>query len=176
MVERIFTQYCRDNGVDMAKMFPDFAWAKEIGEGWFIPGDAELEKIYRFISNGFGKETKFSTKDMKALLDQIRSNAGYENYLLPGFYRNGLPLQSYKSSTWTQSSDNEREKLNGLQPHCSIFYSKPRPYAGTVYWFVLQTGHLSQRSGNGLATMLIKENIPLYRLWNQAMHVAVCEF
>lgn len=173
---QVIEQYCSDNQIDMDEAFPDFATVKTLGPDWFIPGDRELEYVYAFICNGFGKENSFDAKDIKkGPIEKIRSNAGYEDFLLPGFNKNGQPIQGYKSSTWSQAPESEKEKLNGIAPHCTVVHMQARPMGAMKYWVVFQNEHLSQR-GTGLATMFIKETTPLYQLWTRAATVAVSEF
>ena len=56
----IYANYCTENGLDMSIYFPDQAWAAELGNGWFIPGNAELEKYAEFMGAEYNnKKTGF---------------------------------------------------------------------------------------------------------------------
>ncbi len=52
----VVERYCADNGVDMKEAFPEFAYAKSLGEGWFIPGNREAEYYADYIGFGLGRE------------------------------------------------------------------------------------------------------------------------
>ena len=40
--QRYVINYCQQKGIDVAKFFPEFAWAQSLGEGWFLGGVAEV--------------------------------------------------------------------------------------------------------------------------------------
>lgn len=47
--------FCEEKGISMKDFFPTFYAAKEQGEGWFLPGDKELEELAVFYLGGLGK-------------------------------------------------------------------------------------------------------------------------
>ena len=47
--------FCEEKGISMKDYFPTFFAAKEVGEGWFLPGDKELEQFAVFYLGGLGK-------------------------------------------------------------------------------------------------------------------------
>ena len=47
--------FCKEKGISMKDFFPTFYAAKEQGEGWFLPGDKELEEFCVFYLGGLGK-------------------------------------------------------------------------------------------------------------------------
>ena len=47
--------FCDEKGISMKDYFPTFFAAKELGEGWFLPGDNELEQLAVFYLGGLGK-------------------------------------------------------------------------------------------------------------------------
>ena len=48
--------FCEEKGISMKDFFPTFYAAKEQGEGWFLPGDKELEEFAVFYLGGLGKD------------------------------------------------------------------------------------------------------------------------
>lgn len=58
---KIIADFCEENNVDINEYFPEQAWANELGEGWFIPGNAELELYTNFLDIPFGKSHAIST-------------------------------------------------------------------------------------------------------------------
>ena len=55
---KVIRNYCEENDVDMETFFPDQYWAESLGEGWFIPGIAEIELYTDFL----GQQTGISHK------------------------------------------------------------------------------------------------------------------
>ena len=90
----IYANYCAENGLDMSIYFPDQAWAAELGHGWFIPGNAELEKYAEFMGAEYNnKKTGFElSKTVKDaanfIVDAYNSNNnGVVECWSPNHYR-----------------------------------------------------------------------------------------
>ncbi len=49
-------EYCDKNNISMKEKFPWQYWASQLGEGWYIPGDYELELFAKFFCGGLGKK------------------------------------------------------------------------------------------------------------------------
>lgn len=47
--------YCNENNISLKDVFPLQYWAKNLGEGWFIPGDQELTTFADFYFGGLRK-------------------------------------------------------------------------------------------------------------------------
>lgn len=47
--------YCQKKGLSMKDYFPWEYWASQLGDGWYIPGDNELEKFAVFFCGGLNK-------------------------------------------------------------------------------------------------------------------------
>lgn len=155
---KVIEKYCSENNVDMEQVFPDFARVKKLGEGWFIPGDAELAYIHNYISRGYG--TKMKLNEFKEKVEKIRKNKGFEECIFPGFYSIKVPCQGYKSSTWSADSESKKEKFNGVMPHCSVQYYKS--FGGMKYWYQLQTGNYE----SNVTALGIKATKSLYDIWS----------
>ncbi|MBQ0049729.1 MAG: hypothetical protein KBT12_05800 [Bacteroidales bacterium] len=54
--QKAIVQFCNDNGLILQHEFPDIAWADGLGEGWFIPGDYELELYAQLYAGGMREE------------------------------------------------------------------------------------------------------------------------
>lgn len=52
--QQVIIDYCERNNIDMQYYFPNTEWAIRLGEGWFIPGNHELELACRSFSDGIG--------------------------------------------------------------------------------------------------------------------------
>ena len=52
--------YCLEKGYDFALNFPWEYWAENLGEGWFSPGENELELFAKFYCGGTGKKNHVS--------------------------------------------------------------------------------------------------------------------
>ena len=48
--------YCETKGFSMKDDFPWEYWASQLGDGWYIPGDAELERFAEFFCGGLNKQ------------------------------------------------------------------------------------------------------------------------
>lgn len=51
---KVIRNYCEENDVDMKTFFPDQYWAESLGEGWFIPGIAEIQLYADFLGQPIG--------------------------------------------------------------------------------------------------------------------------
>lgn len=66
-------QYCKDKNLSLKDNFPWQYWATQLGEGWYIPGDYELELLATYYYGGLNKKlgifdcanktTEFADKD-----------------------------------------------------------------------------------------------------------------
>ena len=74
--QQTIVRYCQEKGIDMAKYFPEFAWAQSLGEGWFLGGWNDIWHYCNSIS--------ISKKKAQAL-NQISKQNGF-----PYFYPIGL--------------------------------------------------------------------------------------
>lgn len=54
--QKAIVKFCEDNGLVLQHEFPDIAWADGLGEGWFIPGDAELQLYAELYAGGMREE------------------------------------------------------------------------------------------------------------------------
>lgn len=154
-------EFCNEKGIDMDKYFPDIAHAKKIGEGWFLPGDAELALIHEFLNGGIGKDCKVKGGDLKKLVKEtIQSTPGFGDCGIPGAALGFNPPSGYKSSTWSTSYEHKKEKFNGVMPHCTVLH---QPKMGGAY-YEFQDENVETR-GTGAVTVFIKETTSLYDVW-----------
>lgn len=58
---KVIRNYCEENDVDMETFFPDQYWAESLGDGWFIPGIAEIELYTDFLGQQTGIAHKKKT-------------------------------------------------------------------------------------------------------------------
>lgn len=54
--------YCEEKGISLQEIFPLQYWAKNLGEGWYIPGDQELTYFADFYFGGLGKNNSLGIK------------------------------------------------------------------------------------------------------------------
>ena len=55
-------KYCEEKGFSLREVFPMQYWVKNLGEGWFIPGDQELTAFADFYFGGLGKKHSLGIK------------------------------------------------------------------------------------------------------------------
>lgn len=48
--------YCKEHNISMQENFPWEYWATQLGQGWFIPGDEELDLFAQYYIGGVGKD------------------------------------------------------------------------------------------------------------------------
>ena len=70
--------YIKENGLTW-NHFPVFAWARSLGDGWYIPAKDELEKIWTNLNGGDLKLNKKSKKTWKNF-NKIIKRAGGDNF------------------------------------------------------------------------------------------------
>lgn len=108
---KAIVEYCQDNGIDMQLYFPEVNYALILGEGWFVPGNYELELISTYYTDSIGENHKFKTIDLneKKLVFNKKNSEG--TILYPN-------LSNIQSSTMTKSgwseSGNNKEKVGKL--------------------------------------------------------------
>ena len=66
--------YCKARGLSLEEEFPWQYWASQLGEGWYIPGDYELELFARFFMGGLDKEYGMGVLDMVARAKELADN------------------------------------------------------------------------------------------------------
>jgi hypothetical protein len=98
---RIIAEFCKENNVDINEYFPEQVWASQLGEGWFIPGNAELEL--------------FREEYMDFLLEEFLGECEFKYiYEHPEMFYKFFPLLSLTTmlsstlmiSDWTNQMDN----------------------------------------------------------------------
>ena len=57
--------YCAANSVDMELYFPAFSYAARLGDGWFVPGNYELEQISKVFVDAVGEDAKYQESDIR---------------------------------------------------------------------------------------------------------------
>lgn len=108
--------YCNANDVDMTKYFRNFDWAMQLGEGWFIPGNHELELFNSAFSEGVGKHYKMDYKEDIKKCEMYQYKVGvlygmWGAWVFP--YYNILSSTALKSA-WEETKEN-KEKTGVLK-------------------------------------------------------------
>ena len=89
--------YCNEKGIEMEMYFPEYAWAQNLGEGWFIPG---VDELVLYINYYAGK--KMSLKNINKTFNKAittLSDSGDAIYFKDG----ALPSINFISSTITKT-------------------------------------------------------------------------
>lgn len=119
-------RYCQEENVDMTQYFRQFEYVINLGEGWFVPGNHELELFNKFFAEGMGKDNKVSAfnydKFMKALDQKIKwSNkmVGYDLIRRPvtrgititkAFPNSFILSSTMLKSAWTEENKDKTGK------------------------------------------------------------------
>lgn len=78
---KIIANFCEENNLDMQEYFPEQVWASELGEGWYIPGNAELELYAKCIEIPVSKS---NTQPARGKVYWRFTFAEYLNYDISG--------------------------------------------------------------------------------------------
>ena len=105
--------YCTEKSIDMSSYFFPESWAIQLGEGWFIPGNYELELLSKHFIDGLGE------KNHIPMLKFMDRNTEWYNLLgplaLPSYVNVQDPNTMFpsfiiRSSTMVKSSWAEKEE------------------------------------------------------------------
>lgn len=103
--QKVVEAYCSDNGLDINELFPDYAWAKSLGEGWYVAGDRELEMYSYVIACGVGIDL-YKGKGPKEVLNMsLAANAHLHE--TPGFELINLP-----TAVWSSTMEKNPKNMN----------------------------------------------------------------
>lgn len=92
---KIIEAYCQDNNIDMEHNFPWEYMAKQIGEGWFVPGDKELSLFADFYLGGVGKQYSASNVSFLTRGQSLSDNSIVQSQLV-GIVQFGLMSSTAK--------------------------------------------------------------------------------
>ncbi len=161
----VILAYCKDNNVDIGKVFPEHAKViNEYGEGWYLPGDDELMEIVKYFTGGLGMTNSFSSEQIADLVvAKIKGQSGFEDAYIPFFESYMTNENKYicfvtggaKSSTWSVVDNYEADDFSiGVMPHCIT--GRLGVNSGD-YFFSLDTesgkGWISKKGVKGLVKM-----------------------
>ena len=114
--QKAIVKYCQDNNVDLGSYFFETNWALQLGDGWFIPGNHELELFSLHFGNGLGDDNKIKYQtwldNHNAWLDMLGLMS------LPSLYNNWIdptamfPDYNLNSSTLQPNSNTDYYRLN----------------------------------------------------------------
>lgn len=72
--QEAIVEYCNEKGLSLQEKFPYQYWAAQLGEGWFIPGDRELQMVAQITHGGIGKK-KNRMKEILAANKEVAEKA-----------------------------------------------------------------------------------------------------
>lgn len=92
---KIIEAYCQENNIDMEHYFPWEYLAKQIGDGWFVPGDKELCLFAGFYLGGVGKQYGISNVSFLTRGQSLSDNPIVQSQLI-GIVQFGLMSSTAK--------------------------------------------------------------------------------
>lgn len=92
---KIIDSYCQENNIDIEHYFPWEYIAKQIGDGWFVPGDKELSLFADFYLGGVGKQYGISNVSFLTRGQSLSENQLVQSQLV-GIVQFGLMSSSAK--------------------------------------------------------------------------------
>lgn len=102
--------YIQENGLTW-NHFPVFAWARSLGDGWYIPAKDELEKIWTNLNGGDLKLDKKSKKIWKSHNKAIKRAGGEDFYT-----RNASTMLNHMLMGMISSTESDEGKIWAIRP------------------------------------------------------------
>lgn len=110
--QKAIVAYCEESDFDMEKYFRQNYWAEQLGEGWFIPGNYELELYSKCYAQGFGKQNKPAAFISKEAIEKLT-----HFWTKLWGYTGGTDLFPYNmilsstmiKSAWSEDKENENK-------------------------------------------------------------------
>jgi len=172
--QKMIAEYCLNNGIAMDVFFPQFYWASQLGDDWFIPGNHELELFgLNFIDKiGVDYMTMALSKKEKERFDNYNKKTGMfekKRARLNCFSGDGLGYMIYPnviaSSTMTLSGwiDNNADKCWKYNKKGTTFFN--------FYYGDFNTGFLLKIGCTFLTSNIRYDNFTTY-----TFHCAMAEF
>ncbi len=93
--------YCKEKGISMEEYFPTFAWAKNLGEGWYIPGVNEFKLYIKLFAPEKMKEVYTFGWSFRVFSVQFLAN---RNKLVSNF-KNSIDLLPESASLFKDMRD-----------------------------------------------------------------------
>lgn len=99
--QQMIIDYCEKNGVSLPLYFCSIDWALKLGDGWFIPGNYELELFASSISSGLGVQMSEKERWEKGM--KFR----YKTWMLYNVYPTTVRSSTSTESLWEGIDDNK---------------------------------------------------------------------
>ena len=99
--QQLIIDYCEQNGVDLAYYFYSIDWCLKLGEGWFIPGNEELELYATSFSSGVGVHMTKAESVQKA------SVLGWKSWMLSSVFPLTVRSSTFTECPWENIGDNK---------------------------------------------------------------------
>ena len=143
--QQVIIDYCEENGINLAYYFYTIDWCRQLGEGWFIPGNEELELVVSSFAPGVGKWVDLD-KSQQTVFD-----FNWKTWLLQFVY----PVFRVRSSTFTGSSwegiGKNKYKIGfssayNYTPDNYCVLTKSDSFSRTIYTFIKNdqgSGHIA---------------------------------
>jgi len=101
--------YCAANGVDMELYFPAFSYASRLGEGWFVPGNDELELVSKTFVESLGEKAKFKGSEVDAKRRAVIAKMGNADAFFPHF--DAIGSSTMLKSSWAENNKEKTSKI-----------------------------------------------------------------
>ena len=116
--QNAIVRYCRDNNIELGKYFFSAHWALQLGEGWFIPGNYELELFCKNFSEGLGKGMKYQDwldrhNEWTLKLGLLALPTQYNGWIHPQalFPDYNLGSSTFAASGWADKPENKGKTI-----------------------------------------------------------------
>lgn len=99
--QQLIIDYCEQNGIDMSYYFYSIDWCQKLGEGWFIPGNEELELFASSFSAGLGVHMTYA-EVMKAV-----SVLSWKKWMLSSVFPTKVRSSTFTECPWESFGNNK---------------------------------------------------------------------
>ena len=111
--------YCHDNDINMSKYFYQQEYAMNLGDGWYAPGNYELELFSKLYVEEMGKKHRIPIMQKFDIDKSLRERLGAVGSWIT--FNLFFPTTAIRSSTmskseWTEDPDN-KEKMDIIAGH-----------------------------------------------------------
>lgn len=106
--QQMIIDYCEANNVDLQEYFYAIDWALRLGEGWFIPGNYDLEIYSQFFTPGLG--VVLDTKNNNPERTTAMYEFSWKHWMLGSIYSSNYILSSTCQESPWEETDNNKSK------------------------------------------------------------------
>ena len=157
--QKLVAAYCEKNNINKAVYFPADHWAAQLGGGWFIPGNDDLEQMLLNGVKGIGSKYNITQQEMMAAAKEFaaakeelaktgktsnKSLMMRRNYVsgFAAFGMLGLLSSTMRGGVWDQQEANKEKVGYVLGANIDLYYvlATMSSVAGNANYWAFSSG------------------------------------